>query len=231
MTTFAEQSQMWLRDLEERKRKPVSRATIRAFSAYVKVLVALIGDVALVDVNNGTAKAVVATLCQKDYSPKTVNEILGALKFVVASAVDPNTGEQLYPRVWNSKHIDAPVVTAQKQPCLTCQEVESLIAHAKSDQKKLFYSVLAGTGLRVSESLGIHVSGAHNQTSWDKNSSAIHVRSSMYRDQEQERLKTPAGQRVLVMQFHFRARRRNGSQQQSASSLFILPGGNSLRHS
>lgn len=195
MMNFREQSEVWLRDLESRKRKPVSPATLRTFRNHVRILVGIVGDVPLAEVNNGTAKSVAANLCEQGYAPKTTNEILSALKSVVASAVNLDTGESLYPRTWNVKYIDAPVVANQKQPCLTRSEIESLITHAKSDQEKLFYCVLAGTGLRVSEALAIHVSGSQDQTSWDHEDSAIRVRSRMYRDEEQNRLKTPAARR------------------------------------
>jgi integrase len=195
--TFAEQSKIWLRELEERKRKPVSPATLRTFGAYLRTLVPMIGDTHLASVNNSTAKSVVATLCERGLSPKTVNEMLAALKSVVASAIDPVTGEQLFPLTWNAKYIDAPTIGAQHQPCLSRKELEDCIKNAHSDQEKLFYSLLAGTGLRVSEALSIHIAGNQDQTSWDRENSSIHVRTSVYRSKEQARLKTPSARRTV----------------------------------
>jgi integrase len=195
--TFQEQSKIWLRELEERKRKPLAPASLRAFGIYVRKLTPLIGDLPLADVNNRVAKQVVTTLCDQGLSPKTVNEVLATLKAIVASAVDPNTGKSLFPVEWNSKFIDAPTIGAQHQPCLTANELRVCIENAGSAQEKLFYCVLAGSGLRVSEALSIHVAGTPDQTSWDHDNGSIRVRSSVYQDKEQLRLKTPSASRTV----------------------------------
>jgi integrase len=195
--TFHEQAEKWLADLAARKRKPLSPSSLRAFGAYVRRLTPMISDTPLADINNGVAKQVVTMLCDQGLAPKTVSEILATLKSVIASAVDPATGEQLFPITWNSKYIDAPVVGAQHQPCLTRPELEECITNAKSVQEQLFYCVLGGTGLRVSEALSIRVGGIQDQTSWDQESSSIRVRSSVYKGKEQSRLKTPSARRTV----------------------------------
>ena len=195
--TFHEQAEKWLADLATRNANPFRPATLRAFGSYVRRLTPMIGRTPLAEISNGVAKQVVTMLCDQGFAPKTVNEILAALKSVIASAVDPATGEQLFPITWNSKYIDAPVVGAQHQPCLTRPELEECIRNAASEQERLFYCVLAGTGLRVSEALATCVSGGQDQTSWDQESSSIRVRSSVYRSKEQARLKTPSARRTV----------------------------------
>jgi integrase len=194
--TFHEQAEKWLVDLATRKRKPISPATLRAFGSYVRRLTPMIGRMPLAEISNGVAKQVVTKMCDQGLSSKTVNEILATLKSVVGSAIDPATGEQLFPITWNSKYIDAPIVGSQYQPCLTRQELEECIRNAASEQERLFYCVLAGTGLRVSEALAIRVAGGQDQTSWDQESSSIRVRSSVYKGKEQSRLKTPSARRT-----------------------------------
>jgi hypothetical protein len=145
------------------------------------------------DIHNGFLKELASNL---PGSAKTVNELLAVVKAVVASAADPQTGDPLYPRTWNHSFIDAPTISAQKQPCATTEDVERAIKSATSHQEQLFYALLAGAGLRVAEALSIHVSGAEDQTSWNQVSATISVCSSIYNGAEQHRVKTPAANRV-----------------------------------
>lgn len=71
------------------------------------------------------------------------------------------------------------------------------IKNATSHQEQLFYALLAGAGLRVSEALSIHVSGTEDQTSWDQSTSTIAVCSSIYCGKEQNRVKTPVAIRIV----------------------------------
>ena len=151
-------------------------------------------DTLLRDIHNGFLKDLASKL---PGSAKTVNELLAVVKAVVASAVDPQTGDPLYPRTWNHSFIDAPTISGQKQPCATKDDVECAIKNAPSHQEQLFYCLLAGCGLRVAEALSIHVNGADDQTSWDAPTATITVRSSIYNGAEQHRVKTQAGNRVV----------------------------------
>jgi hypothetical protein len=151
-------------------------------------------DTLLHDIHNGFLKELASTLSG---SAKTVNESLAVVKAVVASAVDPQTGDRLYPRAWNHSFIDAPTICAQKQPCATAEEVNRAIKNATSHQEQLLYAVLSGAGLRIAEALSIHVAGTELQTSWDQSTSTITVCSSIYNGTEQHRLKTQAANRVV----------------------------------
>ena len=73
----------------------------------------------------------------------------------MASAVS-SEGEQLYPRNWNFHFIGLPVIDEKKQrkPSFTTTEVEQILARAKGRYKVLF-ALLAGTGLRIGEALGL----------------------------------------------------------------------------
>jgi integrase len=194
--SFREQSQLWLKDLATRRRKPVSPATLRTFGSYVRRLRLMLGETRLTDINNGTLRRLVQRLDDEKLSPKTVNELVAVIKQVVASAVDDD-GNQVHRREWNHSFIDLPVVSEQKQRCVTAKEVERCIEEAASDQEKLFYCVLAGSGLRVSEALAIHVAGLENQTLWTPESAAVDVRSSIFNGREIPRLKTLAARRTV----------------------------------
>jgi integrase len=193
--TFGAQSEAWLEGLAQRKRRPVAPSTLDTFSSRVRRLLPIVGaDTLLRDIHNGFLKDLASKLAG---SAKTVNELLAVVKAVVASAVDSQTGDPLYPRTWNHSFIDAPTISGQKQPCATAEEVNRAITNATSHQEQLFYALLAGAGLRVAEALSIHVSGTEDQTSWDQSTSTIAVCSSIYCGKEQNRVKTEAAKRVV----------------------------------
>jgi integrase len=88
---------------------------------------------------------------------KTVVNYFQVVRAVIASAVS-SEGEQLYPRNWNFHFIGLPIVdeSQQKKPTLTVAEVEQIITRAKGRYQVLF-ALLAGSGMRVGEGLGLRV--------------------------------------------------------------------------
>ena len=194
---FGEQSQKWLADLAHRKRKPVSPATLHAFGSYVRRLMLMIGDMPLAEINNGVLRELAQRLDAEGLSPKTINELIATVKQVVGSLVDPNTGEPILQRSWSARFIDAPTILNQKQYCAARSDIERCIEGAASDQERLLYCVLAGSGLRIAEALAIRVHGGKGQTSWGREDQAIKVRSSLYEGEEIPRLKTLAAKRTV----------------------------------
>ena len=157
-TTFKEQSERFMQRVGERKRRPVKPATLRGWQSYLdNWLNPRIGDIPLADINNSTAKKLVEEMRQKGLAAKTIVNCVGLLKMVVASAVDEN-GEQLFPRKWNHDFIDLPIVdmTAQRRPTFPA-EVMTKIIEAADGQERVLYALLAGTGLRIGEALGLEV--------------------------------------------------------------------------
>ena len=195
--TFQEQADVWLDSLKIRKRKPVSPATLRAFGSYLRRLKRMLGEIMLVDLNNGVLRDLVQKLDAEKLSAKTIGELVAVVKSVVCSLVDPNTGEALLKREWSARFIDAPTIAIQKQPCATAKDLQRCFKESDSDQETLFYALLAGSGLRTAEGLAIHVNGTEDQTSWSPKSQAIHVRSSIYNGKEIPRLKTAAAKRTV----------------------------------
>jgi len=194
--TFRDQSEKWLADLAVRKRKPIAPSTLRVFNSYVRRLTPVIGETKLTEINNGIVRNLVQQLDAEKLSPKTINELVAVVKQVVGSLVDKD-GNKVHQREWNHAFIDLPVVSAQKQPCLSAKDVDRCIKNAASDQEKLFYAVLAGSGLRVAEALAIHTSGRDDQTSWNPLSQSIDVHSSVFNGRELARVKTAAGKRTI----------------------------------
>jgi integrase len=155
MTTFAEQAKTFLTEGSTRAKRPFRPNTIKSYKSHIETINPLIGDKPLEDVTNKLLKAVCEELQGQEYSAKTINDILVVIKQIVKSAVD-SEGNFLYPREWNSKFIDAPSIENQKQPTVTAETLQEAIRRA-IPQDKALYALLAGTGLRINEALGIVV--------------------------------------------------------------------------
>ena len=154
MTTFKEQSEIYLKRGATRMRRPFRPATLKNYKSQIEThLLPLLGSLSLEDVGNKAVKETVAKLAAQGLSPKTIQDNLNLIKGIVASAVNEN-GDQLYPRTWNSEYIDAPTVEGQKQPTISAGKLQDAISKAVPGDKAL-YALLAGTGLRISEALAL----------------------------------------------------------------------------
>ena len=181
-TTFKQQAQWWLdemragRIVSRKKRKPIKPATLAGYQAAVNWLNETIGNSALADIKNEVAKQLVIRMREANLADKTIVNYFQVVKAVVASAVS-SEGEQLYPRNWNFHFIGLPVIDEKKQrkPSLTTSEVEQILGRAKGRYKVLF-ALLAGTGLRIGEALGLKL-GEHLSGDF----STIRVRQSVWR--------------------------------------------------
>lgn len=181
-TTFKKQAEWWLdemragRIVSQKKRKPIKPATLAGYQAAVNWLNEAIGSTALADIKNEVAKQLVTKMKAAKLSDKTIVNYFQVVKAVVASAVS-SEGEQLHPRNWNFHFIGLPVIDEKKQckPSLTTSEVEQILTRAKGRYKVLF-ALLAGTGLRIGEALGLKL-GEHLSGDF----STIRVRQSVWR--------------------------------------------------
>jgi integrase len=72
---------------------------------------------------------------------------------LIASAIDEQ-GEELYPRKWNRRFIDLPKIENQRTPTFTVEEVAQVVASTEGHYR-ILYALLAGSGLRVGEALGL----------------------------------------------------------------------------
>jgi integrase len=194
---FVEQAAAWLEGLQQRKRKPVSPCTLATYQAHVARLAKVVSaDTLLADIDNGTLKRLANEL---QGSAKTIQETLMALKQIVASVKDERTGDEVYPRKWNSDFIDAPTIQNQKQPCVTGDDVTRAIRESRTWSEQLLYVILAGTGLRISEALAIRVGPANDdQTSFLEDQGVIEVRATIFENKEYPgKLKTAAAERDI----------------------------------
>jgi len=94
-------------------------------------------------------------------------------------------GDQIYPRKWNHDFIGLPIIQKEKQHRPTVTETELVeILSAVKERYAMLIALLAGTGLRIGEALGLKTSDL------SADCRVLHVRRSIWRGKEQEP-KTP----------------------------------------
>lgn len=181
--TFHDQGEIWLKSLASCKRNPTRQTTINTRRyALDKWIYPFFDGRLLADVNNLALKDFVEHI--SSLSPATIRDYSNFVKAVVASAIDAN-GEEMYPRKWNEKFIDAPLVKNQNQPSTDRKGMESILL-AASGRYRMLYALLAGCGpLRVGEALGLEI---------DKHISedfrTLYIRQQANRGKLQSHLKT-----------------------------------------
>ena len=176
-TTFKEQAERWLKDIQTRKRKPIKPRTATTWAGYLSYINPLIGEMPLSEVNNLAVKELIAKMAgeKKDgrprFSAKSISNYVQVIKMVVASAINEK-GELIYPVRWNHDFMDLPEVKDQRTPTFTAEEIGSIISEAQG-QYSLLYAVLAGSGVRVEEAFALQVE--------DVRGTVLHVRHSLWR--------------------------------------------------
>lgn len=154
--TFREQAKKFLNHSMNRKRNPVKPATSTTWQSCVdKWLNPNLGDLPLASIGNQTVKTLVAKMHASGLSPKTISNYIGLVKLVVASAIGED-GEELFPRKWNHDFLDLPFIEKQYQPTFSAETMSTTVQKA-AGQEQMLYALLAGTGLRIGEALGLEI--------------------------------------------------------------------------
>ena len=147
--TSREQSEIWLKQLQNRKRKPIRQSyAVTIQGALDKWILPAIGELPLANVDNLSVKPLIEKMSAAGLSPRTVNKYIEHVKQVVESLKSPN-GEPVHNRKWDPETMDLPVVeqAEQKRPSLKADTISKLI-QASSGQEQALYILLAATGLR-----------------------------------------------------------------------------------
>lgn len=184
-TTFRAQALRWIGSLSSRRRKPVKPATIWGWQhALDKWVLPNLGDLFLADVGNAALKGLIEKMLDAGLSAQSIVNYTKVVKMVLASAVNAE-GEQIYPRKWNHDFIGMPILKKEEQyrPTVTEAELGEILASARKRYVVLF-ALLAGTGLRIGEALGLKPA----DLSPDRR--ILYVRRSIWHGQEQQP-KTP----------------------------------------
>lgn len=154
--TFSEQAKFFLESSQARKRNPVKIATVTAWKCSLnRWLIPHFQDAPLGTVANASVRTLVEKLYRNGLSASTIVTYVGLVKLIVASALTEE-GEPQYPRKWNSNFMDLPTVSNQRQPFFSQEQMEAIVRDATGTEQML-YALLAGTGLRVGEALGLEV--------------------------------------------------------------------------
>lgn len=180
-TTFRVQAEKWIASLSTRRRKPVKPATISGWRHSLdKWLLPNLGDMILVDVANAAMKSVIEKMAAAGLAPQSIVTHAKVVKMVVASAVNAE-GEEIYPRKWNHNFVGMPIVdpTKQHRPTVTQAELQGILASINA-RYTVLVALLAGTGLRIGEALGLK---AGDLTS---DCRVLHVLRSIWNGQEQQ---------------------------------------------
>jgi integrase len=177
--TFREQAELFIRQKTTSKRKPLKPATLCTWQNCLhKWLNPNIGDIPLATVNNAVMKQLIAKMAAAGLSAKTVVNYSGLVKLVVASAKSEE-GEPLFPRKWDSEFIDLPIVRDQRQPKFTAETMSSIVQNT-AGQYRVLYALLAGSGLRVGEALGLEVGNI------SKDFRTLYIRQSVWEGDTQK---------------------------------------------
>jgi integrase len=180
-TTFREQAERWIASLPTRRRKPVKPATVYGWRHSLdKWLLPLIGDTLLAEVGNAAMRMVIEKMAAAGLGPQSIVTHTRVIKMVVASAVDAE-GDQIYPRKWNHDFVGLPIIdpTKQYRPTVTKAELEAILTKMKP-RFRLLAALLAGTGLRIGEALGLKTEDL------TPDCRVLRVRRSVWQGREQE---------------------------------------------
>jgi integrase len=157
-STFSQAAKAWLDWSQTRSRKPIRATSVPTIEGALKKWInPHIGDLTLDKVHNGSVKHLVTAMKDANLSAQTITSYTNIIKNVVSSVIDEESGEPIYPRKWRADILDLPIIENQKQPCFTAKEIESLIVDTSQSRgwEQLLYILLAATGLRISEALGL----------------------------------------------------------------------------
>jgi integrase len=156
--TFKERAEAWLRSVQTRRNGKYKTSTLPTIEgALRKHIYPVIGDLPLTRVNNQTCKPLVTAMFESGLGVCSTNNYMKLVLQIVRSLKDTETGEPIYRLKWNREYLDLPKIVKDEQnvPTLTVEQVNQLM---KADGQELaLYVVLASTGMRIGEALGLEV--------------------------------------------------------------------------
>jgi integrase len=219
--TFREQSNVWLKQMKTRKRKPVKPATVINWEmALNKWLLPLIGDFSLANVKNGTLKMLVSRLDEAGLSPSSIRTYCRVMTMVVGSLKDDDANP-IYPRKWDYEFADAPEIGLQRRPSFTGEELTKLIARVKA-REQMVLILFAASGLRAGELFGLEVRHFLGN--------AVQVQQSVWSGDIQTP-KTKSAYRIVELHSSVAAMLRNFIGERKEGFIFAARNGSSLRQS
>ena len=156
--TFRERAEVWLRSIQTRRSGKYKTSTLPTIEgALRKHIYPVIGHLSIARVNNQTCKPLVTAMFEDGLSVCSVNNYMKLVLQIVRSLKDTETGEPIYRLKWNREYLDLPKIMKdeQKVPALAADQVNRLME--TEEQEQALYVVLASTGMRIGEALGLEV--------------------------------------------------------------------------
>lgn len=154
-TTFRKQADWYMNHMATRKNRPAKPASLSSWASCLNKLNPLLGDMHLADIKNKTLKNLIETFQHDGLSAKTIEKYVKLTKAVIGSALDEE-GEVLFPRKWNNDFLDMPVVQNQNQPVFSEHEMGEIVSRSQG-RYRVLYTLLASSGVRIGEALGLEV--------------------------------------------------------------------------
>jgi len=157
--TVEEQGKILFDLLRRRIRRPVTEAFLRKYECTMRLHInPVIGKYPVSEIFNSQLKLVVNSLIGKGLAVSTMVGIITIAKMIVGSAVDPQTGEALYPRKWNGNLIDLPLRDAEARNIpMFSHEILTGLAWYGEPRLRMLFTLAGATGARVGELLGIEI--------------------------------------------------------------------------
>lgn len=159
--------------------KPATRHTM--LSHLSKHIIPVFGCLPLDQVTEVTVQEFITKLHKSGLAPTSIMNIIGVIKLIVGKKARID---------WELK---MPRVPRTEQPYFTQAQMNQIIEKTPERYKVLF-AVLAGTGMRIGEVVGLHVEDV------DLAGNAITIQRSVFRGQEQEPKTPNAIRRVTIDQ-------------------------------
>jgi integrase len=153
----------------------------------------------------------------------SINLYVDIAKMVLASAVDED-GKQLYPREWDDKFIGVPPVIKKRQnrPSISREAMSGLAKYAVMQIRFLFI-LLASTGARIGEILGVEI-----DKHISNNFRTILISQKLRKGQLEPTVKTLAGQREIDLPISISLILRWFVGDRKSGFLFAQPNGSPL---
>ena len=157
--TFEQQGEIFLAAAKKRNRNPVAEATLSSYERAIRLhLNPVIGKFPLSTIYSPQLKLVVDSMLKKSLAPSTIVEKITIAKMVIGSAVDPRTGEALYPRTWKAEIIDLPALDPDEQNTpVFSREILTGLAAYHNPRMRMLFTLDGAVGARIAELVGIEI--------------------------------------------------------------------------
>lgn len=174
--TFRQQAEWWLSEMgsgrlkcrqRSKRGQRIRQTTLDAYTTAVACLNEKIGEMQLATFDNAEMRDLIAAMeeekkknGQARFTAKTIVNYYLVVAAVFATAKD-RTGKQMFPRTWDLDFIALPAINKREQntPTLEANQIEDILSGSKGKYRVL-YALLAGSGMRISEALGLET-GKH----------------------------------------------------------------------